>query len=49
MGKGSYRGRETKKPKKGEKKISPASILPIVSPVEVIKKKRKEKEEEGVE
>ena len=46
MGKGTYRGRETKKPKKGEKKISSAIILPITPPVEVFKKKRKEKEEE---
>ncbi len=49
MGKGNYRWRETKKPKKGEKKISPASILPVAAPVEVVKRKRKEKEEEGAE
>ena len=46
MGKRDYRHRETKKQKKDTKKLPLASILPTPSAVEVIKKGKKEKEEE---
>jgi hypothetical protein len=46
MGKRDYRRREPKKAKKGAKKIvSVEEILSPPSPVEVIKKGKKEKEE----
>jgi hypothetical protein len=46
MGRRDYRHRETKKPKKDEKKIAhPTILIPPVT-VEVIKKGKKGKEEE---
>lgn len=49
MGRRDYRHRESKKPKKGTKKISIASILQTPPTVEVIKKKRKERKVEEEE
>ena len=46
MGKRDIRHRETRKPKKGSVKSTPATILNTPSTVEVIKKKRKKKEEQ---
>ena len=46
MGGRDYRHRETKKPKKDAKKISPATILAPPAGVEVIKKGKKEEKEE---
>jgi hypothetical protein len=46
MGKRDFRHREAKKPKKTAKKIAVTDILPPPLTVEVIKKKRKEPEEE---
>jgi len=49
MSRRDYRHRESKKPKKGTKKLSAVTILPIsTGEVEVIKKERK-KPEEGEE
>jgi len=49
MGKRDYRHREPKKSKKASKKILTATILPPPMSVEVIKKERKERKEEGEE
>jgi len=49
MGKRDYRRRESKKPKKGAKKILAATILPPPMPVEVIKKGKKPRKTEGEE
>ncbi len=46
MGSRDYRHREPKKQKKEAKKILPATVLPSPLTVEVVKKKRKEREEE---
>ena len=46
MGKRDFRHREPKKQKKDAKKISAATILPSPVTVEVIKKGKKEREEE---
>ena len=46
MGKRDYRHRETKKPKKDAKKLPAASILPSPTTVEVVKRGKKEREEE---
>ena len=46
MGRRDYRHREPKKTKKDIKKISPATILPSPITVEVVKKGKKEREEE---
>ncbi|MDD4877378.1 MAG: hypothetical protein PHQ86_09730 [Dehalococcoidales bacterium] len=46
MGKRDYRHRESKKPKKDTKKVSAATILPSPAIVEVVKKEKKQKEEE---
>ena len=46
MSRGEYRWREAKKPKKGAKKLT---IIPVLQPqttVEVIKKGKKEQQEE---
>lgn len=45
MGKRDYRSRESKKPKKDTKKLSPITILPSPVNVEVVKKERKKREE----
>jgi len=45
MGRRDIRHRENKKPKKGAVKAAPATILNTPGTVEVIKKKRKNKEE----
>ena len=47
MGRRDYRHREPKKPKKDAKKVSPITILPTPTEVEVIKKAKKKRE--GVE
>jgi hypothetical protein len=44
-----FRKREVKKPKKVAQKIEPVTIMPITPEVEVIGKRRKKREEEGVE
>ncbi len=50
MGKRDYRHRETKKSKKDTKKLSPITIMPPSVQVEVIKKRKKKREEvEGEE
>ena len=46
MGKRDYRNRETKKPKKQSKKLSVADILPTSANVEVIKKRKKQRDVE---
>jgi len=46
MGRRDYRHRESKKTKKEPKKISPIEILPTPMSVEVVKKKKREPEEE---
>ena len=46
MGSRDYRKRETKKPKKGTKKPLGASVLPTPETVQVVKKGKKEKQEE---
>ena len=47
MGSRDYRRRETKKTKKSDKKVLPATaILPPSETVEVIRKGKKEREEE---
>ena len=48
MGRRDIRHRETKKPKKGSIKAHPATILNTPGTVEVIKKKRKKKEEQDL-
>ncbi len=47
MGKRDYRNRETRKPKKNSKKLSVASILPTSPNVEVIKKRKKQRDVGG--
>ncbi|MFC1993465.1 hypothetical protein ACFLV3_06665 [Chloroflexota bacterium] len=44
MGRRDYRHRESKKPRKDIKKVSVEAILPPSATVEVIKKRKKEKE-----
>ena len=46
MGSKDYRHREAKKPKKGAKKAPGVSVLQPQAPVEVLKKGKKEREEE---
>jgi len=46
MGKRDIRHRETKKPKKDGKKISPVTIMSTPAQVEVVRKERKKREEE---
>ncbi len=46
MGRRDYAGHEAKKPKKNAKKLPPVTITPVSAEVEVIRKKRKEREEE---
>jgi len=46
MGRGDYRWREAKKPKKGAKKPGGTTVIQPPAPVEVIKKGKKEKLEE---
>ena len=46
MGRRDYRHRESKKPKKSERKISADTILTTPTTVEVIKKGKKERETE---
>jgi len=46
MGRGNYRWREAKKPKKGDQKSKGTTELQSPAPVEVIKKGKKEKREE---
>jgi len=46
MGRRDYRKHETKKPKKSTRKTSITDILPPSVTVEVVKKKRREPEEE---
>jgi len=46
MGKRDIRHRETKKPKRGSKKLPVTDILPVSTAVEVIKKRKKDKSEE---
>ena len=41
MGSKDYRRRESKKPKRGAKKVSAADILPLSATVEVIKRGKK--------
>jgi hypothetical protein len=48
MGRRDYQHKETKKQKKDPKKVS-ATILPLATEVEVIKKPRKKREEEPEE
>lgn len=48
MGRRDYQHKETKKPKKDNKKVS-ATILPLATEVEVMKKSRKKREEEEPE
>ena len=45
MGKRDYVKRETKKPRKDQKKLLPATIIEPPMTVEVIKRPRKEREE----
>ena len=45
MGNRDFRKKETKKPKKGAKKIPEVSILPTPVEVEVVKKGKKREEE----
>lgn len=49
MGRRDYRHREPKKQKKDAKKVSPVTILPSPTNVEVIKKKKKREEVEEEE
>lgn len=49
MGKRDIRSREPKKTKKSAKKISQVDILTTPPPVEVVRKPRKQREDEGVE
>ncbi len=46
MGSRDFRKRETKKPKKGAKKIAEATIITTPAEVEVVKKAKKGREEE---
>ena len=46
MGSRDYRHRETKKPKKDSKKLPPITILPAPVDVEVVRKRKKTREEE---
>ena len=46
MGRRDYRHHEAKKPKRGAKKANISDILPPPVTVEVIKKKKREPEEE---
>jgi hypothetical protein len=46
-GRGNFAGREKKKGKKDNKKIAPVTITEAPVEVEVIRKKRKEREEES--
>ncbi|MFH0769164.1 MAG: hypothetical protein V1932_06330 [Chloroflexota bacterium] len=48
MGKRDYRHRETKKPKKGDKKVLATTIMPLTpkAEVEVIRKRKRREEEE---
>lgn len=46
MGSRDYRWRERKKPKKDAKKISTADVLPPLTTVEVVKKRKKERKVE---
>jgi len=46
MGRRDYRHREPKKPRKDAKKVSATTILPPSITVEVIKKRKKEREVE---
>ena len=46
MGKRDYRRRESKKSKRGDKKVSLDTILPPPATVEVVKKGRKKQETE---
>ncbi len=48
MGKRDIRNRESKKPRKDAKKVSPITILPPPVEVEVIRKGKKKPEEEEV-
>ena len=45
MGRRDFRHRESKKPKKSTKKLSPITILPSPVNVEVVKKEKKKREE----
>jgi len=45
MSRRDYRHREPKKQKKDAKKISPVTIMPLPTQVEVIKKGKKKREE----
>lgn len=47
MGRRDYRHREPKKAKKDVKKVAPTTILPPPATVEVVRKGKKEREEEG--
>jgi len=49
MGKRDYRHREPKKQKNDTKKVSPATMLPSPTTVEVIRKGKKERKEEEEE
>jgi hypothetical protein len=46
MGRRDYRHRESKKPKKDARKISPATIVQPPMTVEVVRKGKKERKEE---
>jgi hypothetical protein len=46
MGRRDFRKRESKKPKKGAKKAASISVLQPQTTVEVVKKGKKEREEE---
>ena len=46
MGKRDFRRRETKKPKKDDRKILPVTVLQPTETVEVVKKGKKEEGEE---
>ena len=47
MGSRDYRHREPKKPKKDLKKVASATVIPTPMMVEVVKKGKKEQEEEA--
>ena len=49
MGKRDYRNREPKKTKKDSKKLSVGTILPTPTSVEVVKKRKKQRDVEGEE
>jgi hypothetical protein len=46
MSRRDYRHREPKKPKKDTKKLAPVDIMPPAANVEVVKKRKKQKEGE---